>query len=83
MRRLKLGDLAEAASRPLVWLEVGASSEAQLTPASRSELDRLAAQGLTVEARVVTGEAFWSIEEPALIPGLWEATCALWSGTAP
>lgn len=80
---LNLTELAVAAGRPLDWFEIGASAGAGPSPASRAELDRLAAKGLAVDARVIPGESFWTIEEPALVPALWQATGSLWPQAAP
>lgn len=79
---LNFTELAVAAGQELDWIEVGAAANGDPSPASRAELGRLAAQGIAVEAKVVPGESFWAIEEPAPVPLLLQATTALWSEAA-
>lgn len=72
---LDLGDLAGACRQPITWMELG--SNAELSPASTKVIEQLSIGGANVTARILTGEPFWSIEEPALVPALWHETAAV------
>ena len=75
---LDLGELAGSCGRLLTWFEVGSGTD--LSPASGRIIERLSANGINVSGRVVAGEPFWSIEEPAMMPSLWRETAAVLTG---
>lgn len=75
---LDLGELARTCGRPLTWLELGSGTDP--SPASKRIIEGLYAGGLEVNARVLAGEPFWSIEETTLVPALWRETAAVLTG---
>lgn len=75
MASLKLEQLIPHLHRlELNWLEVTSDGNAGLTPASQQLINACAERGRTLEARAVSGEAFWLIQEMALAPNLLTAT---------
>lgn len=60
----------------VAWLEVGANAPAELSPAARTRIDAWQAAGHSVDAKAVTGAAFWQTQEIAECPDLVEATLA-------
>jgi exosortase A-associated hydrolase 2 len=66
-------DPPAGASRVL-WLEVAASAE--ITPASRTRIERWQAAGHRVDARAVEGPQFWQTLNITEAPALVEATSA-------
>ena len=74
---------ATGLAQPISWFEINRNPEADLTPASRNAIQTLRDADLPVEASTITGEPFWSIEEPTYVPELLSSTAALWKGSAP
>ncbi len=75
IEQLDLTGLGRRAGCAIAWLQVGGG---ELPPAAARAVEAWRADGLEASARVVPGEAFWSIEETTLVPGLIDATAALW-----
>lgn len=75
---LDLGDLAGACDQPLTWIELGSGPD--LSPASAGIIEKLSTSRRDVNTRIVAGEPFWSIEEPALVPALWQETASVLAG---
>lgn len=63
-----------ATATRLEWLEVSASSDATLLPASTPVLERWRQAGFAVRSQVVTGPQFWQTTEIEEAPALCEAT---------
>lgn len=74
---LDAADLA-APSAPtrIAWLEMAATTGAELTPASRGRVQAWQSAGHQVHARTVEGPAFWQTLEIVECPALVEATLA-------
>ena len=70
---LRLADLLPAVGR-VHCLEVSATMEPKLSPASQRAMDAWRARGLDVRAAAVKGEAFWSTIEIAECEALLAAT---------
>ncbi|MFZ5485097.1 MAG: hydrolase 1, exosortase A system-associated [Pseudomonadota bacterium] len=70
--RMKLADCPPAC--PTFWLEVGATSEIQVTPASQRVLDAWQVAGANTHAATVRGDPFWATQEITECPELIEAT---------
>jgi len=70
---LRLADLLPAAGR-VHCLEVSATTEPKLSPASQRAMDAWRAKGLDVRATAVKGEPFWSTIEIAECEALLSAT---------
>ncbi len=60
----------------VAWLEIGASAPAELSPSARARIEAWQAAGHRVDARAVTGPAFWQTQEIAECGALVEATLA-------
>lgn len=58
----------------VVWLEVGASANTPLRPASQAAVDALRNRGAYVTAETVTGASFWQTVETEVCPALIDAT---------
>ena len=79
----KLAAQAPAPGCPVVWLEVASRAEAPVPPGAQRVVDGWREAGAEVRTSTVVGERFWSIQEPAMVPALWDATVSSWSdGTA-
>lgn len=62
------------ASTGIAWLEVAASTPAELSPAAQARLESWRAAGHRVDAVAVPGAAFWQTLEITECPALVEAT---------
>jgi exosortase A-associated hydrolase 2 len=67
---------APRAPARVAWLDVAASGQAELSPASQSRIDTWRAAGHRVDTTVVPGAAFWQTQEIAECPDLIKATLA-------
>lgn len=65
-----------AAAR-VAWLEVASTTPAELSPAARMRIASWEAAGQRVDARAVSGPAFWQTQEIEECPELVQATMAL------
>lgn len=75
---LKLESLLQGLQGPPpILLEVTSNDDAELTPATQKMVEALGGAGRPLTASAVTGEAFWTIQEITLAPGLLDATDAL------
>jgi exosortase A-associated hydrolase 2 len=75
---LEQADLAGLpAPTRVLWLEIGASEEPSLSPASAACLERLRSAGCDVRATAVAGSAFWQIVEREEAPALLRETLVL------
>lgn len=79
---LSLADEA-APAVPVDWLELGPDDGREPAPASRRVIEAWRAAGAAVDARIVAGEPFWSIQETTVAPALLAATVALIAEGAP
>jgi exosortase A-associated hydrolase 2 len=79
---LRLTTLLDGMSCPIDWFELSTSEPPQLTAASRRELAALAGDGRAIEARVLRGEPFWSLQEITVVPELADATARVIAGAA-
>ncbi|MEO8004036.1 MAG: hydrolase 2, exosortase A system-associated [Betaproteobacteria bacterium] len=70
---LKLADLMPDVKR-VHWMEVAATAEAALAPASRALLDGWQSRGMDIRATAVNGEPFWSTIEVTECEALLAAT---------
>lgn len=70
---------AQAPDCAVVWFEVASRAEAPVPPGAQRVVDGWREAGVEVRAATVVGERFWSIQEPAMVPALWDATVASWS----
>lgn len=61
---------------PVTWLEVGATSGPQLSPAGQLVADTLRAMGIPMHTQTVSGEAFWVTQEISECPLLIDASLA-------
>ena len=59
---------------PTAWLEVSASGDAELAPASRTRIERWRSEGHTITARAVEGSPFWQTLNVTEAPALIDAT---------
>lgn len=66
----------------LVWLEVASKVDAELSPAATQALARWRDAGWQVDARSVTGPAFWQTSEIEEAPALLAGTLAALQGQA-
>jgi hypothetical protein len=68
----------EAPKEPLrvAWLEVKGGPDAELSPASRAQVENWQSAGHSVYARTVRGPAFWQTSEITECPELITATLA-------
>ncbi|HEX8013414.1 MAG TPA: hydrolase 2, exosortase A system-associated [Casimicrobiaceae bacterium] len=66
--------LPPKASTGIAWLEVAASTPAELSPAAQARLESWRAAGHRVDAVAVPGAAFWQTLEITECPALVEAT---------
>ncbi|MEO8974338.1 MAG: hydrolase 2, exosortase A system-associated [Casimicrobiaceae bacterium] len=60
----------------VVWLEVGSTAGATLSPGSQALADALRKRGLRVTTQMVTGPGFWQTVETEMCPALVETTVA-------
>lgn len=60
----------------VVWLEVGVSTGAHLTPASQRVADVWRDAGTTIQSHTVTGDPFWATQEITECTALIETTLA-------
>lgn len=58
-------------------LEIGASEDRALAPATRQLVESLGGRDLDLQARAVGGDPFWALQEITLAPALLEATDSL------
>ena len=80
--RLAMGLDASELKHPVVparaaWLEVRSDAPAEIPPAASARIRAWRAAGHAVNARAVTGPAFWQTQEIAECPELIDATLAL------
>lgn len=68
---------------PVHWLEVVASAERPLGPASVRVLDAWREAGADVHAQTVAGQSFWATQEITECAALIDATCAIFGGVSP
>ena len=61
----------------VIWLEVSGADAPALAPASASRIDALQSSGIDIDARVVTGPAFWQSVEIEECPALVDASMEL------
>ncbi|MGE5102524.1 MAG: hydrolase 2, exosortase A system-associated [Deltaproteobacteria bacterium] len=74
---LEAAELAPTSGTARVgWLDVSATGDPALAPASQARVDAWRRAGHRVEARVVTGEPFWQTQEIAECRALIDATLA-------
>jgi exosortase A-associated hydrolase 2 len=66
--------------RRVAWLEIGASSGDELSPASRIRVQAWRDAGHHIEAHRVEGPAFWQTQEISECPALIEATLSIVTG---
>ena len=75
MSGLKLQDFLECLpSIPLSWLEVAPEQKTSLSAGSGHLVGALVQRGFPLAARLVSGEAFWALQEITLAPQLLRAT---------
>lgn len=74
LQKAELLPKAQAAS--VSWLELSSRDEASLSPASLRYIEQWKAAAPSVDARVVSGPAFWQTTEIEEAPALIEATLA-------
>lgn len=79
---IELKGLAVPEKARVEWMEVAASAERALPPASRSVVDAWQAAHVRVKVTTVAGDAFWSTPEITVVPELIEATAARLVGVA-
>jgi len=72
-------ELQERPTR-VAWLEVGASTDEELSPAARLRIEAWQQAGHSVEARVVNGPRFWQTLEISECPALVDTTIRLIDG---
>lgn len=80
---LRLAALPPLAGTPVEWLEVAADPSQGIAPAARPVIDAWTKAGAVVNAAVVAGEPFWSLQETTLAPALLDATIARLAGDQP
>lgn len=74
---------APASDCDVTWFELASRPDASVSPGARRVVDGWREAGAKARLSTVVGERFWSIQEPAMVPALWDATLASWSdGTA-
>jgi exosortase A-associated hydrolase 2 len=65
---------------PVHWLEVVASAERPLAPASVRVIDAWRQAGTEVHTQTVSGQTFWATQEITECAALIDATCAIFGG---
>ncbi|HEV2221021.1 MAG TPA: hydrolase 2, exosortase A system-associated [Casimicrobiaceae bacterium] len=74
---LESAELAPIAGAcPLLWIEVAGGAEAAMSPAGRARAAQWEDSGHPVDARCVTGQAFWQTQEITECPALIRETVA-------
>jgi exosortase A-associated hydrolase 2 len=68
---------------PVHWIEVVASPERPLSPASARVTEGWRAAGAEVHTQTVVGQSFWATQEITECTALIDATCAIFGGAAP
>ncbi|HEY7787906.1 MAG TPA: hydrolase 2, exosortase A system-associated, partial [Casimicrobiaceae bacterium] len=67
----------------VVWMEVANASDGELSPAAHARVEAWRGAGHSVEARSVSGPAFWQTQEIAECPELIEETLAALTALRP
>ncbi len=75
--RMRLNDLALGVGSRVDWLELGIEPSERLSPASQRIADAWAAAGVSVLAKTVRGDPFWTLQETTLAPELLAATAVV------
>ena len=78
----KLAQHPPAAQCRCHWFEIVPRADSDLPPSSRRILEGWEAQGASLTVEKIAGEAFWSIQEPSMLPELWQATVRALIGEA-
>ena len=74
---LEAAELAPIAGEcPVVWIEVAGAAEAAMSPAGRAGATQWKSSGHEIDARCVTGPAFWQTQEITECPALIRETAA-------
>jgi exosortase A-associated hydrolase 2 len=81
MTALEAATLTMPAQGRVVWLELSSRAGAELSPAARKTVDAWQQAGLSVQAAVVEGPAFWQAVEIEQAPQLIDATVPAVLGT--
>jgi exosortase A-associated hydrolase 2 len=75
--RLKLVDLGLACRAPIDWIDVVADKSQAPSPAQEQVFQRWRAASLDFRHHQAVGEAFWTLQETTLAPGLVSLTTGL------
>lgn len=77
LSRQRLSDFKPPAHSRLHWLELNGGEDLSLSPAAEKLVNGWKQAGLAAEAKVVTGPAFWTLQETEWAEDLITATSAL------
>ena len=75
--RLRLESLVNPKLPPVDWLELVSAEGRLASPATQRVVENLRRQGMRIFSSAVVGEAFWSLPEITVAPGLLHATSQL------
>lgn len=82
MDAIELKGLVVPDAVPIEWMEVAPMADRMLSPASRAIVETWQAAHVRITVTCVTGEAFWSSPEIAVVPELINATSARFEAAA-
>ena len=82
MDAVELKTLATPEIGRIDWIEIAASAQRELSPASRAVVDAWKLANVRVKVTTVAGDAFWSAPEITVIPDLIEATAQLFEAAS-